>query len=332
MSIMEITRTERADFDTSDGVGVQQHVSYIESLVADGGPDPSEYAAFNEWLIRVADDLSNARLSVADLAALRRAFGPALSSTKTMQGLSYSKPRGYSGDFEIIDRIYRKYVTDEPELRKWDLFCQAQSASAAVRNRKEYFIRLLERIEESAADGDNRHVLNVASGPCRDLLEFFHTYSGRDSRLSFECIDVDADAIEFAKGICEPYLDQIQFTRANALRYVSDRPFDLIWSAGLFDYLGDKAFKFLLEQLLKMLNEGGELVIGNFSKKNPTRPYMEIVADWHLYHRSEIDLMRLARSCGVADEDIYIGREAEGVNLFLHIKSGRKFIAHRDRG
>lgn len=324
---MEIIRTDGVDYDASDRVSLQQHVSYVELLVARGGPDPSEYALFNHWLRNVADEISTARMCVADLAALRRAFGPALSSTKTMQGLSYSKPRGYSGDFEIIDRIYRKYVTDDPELKKWDAYCQAQSASAAVRNRKSYFIRLLHRLERSARERDMLHVLDVASGPCRDILEYFSTYGQNGRRIAFECIDVDADAIEFAKGICAPYLAQIRFTKANALRFLSDRPYRLIWSAGLFDYLSDKAFRYLLVQLLTMLEEGGELVIGNFSTKNPTRPYMEIVADWHLYHRSEIDLVRLARSCGVADQDIYVGKEAEGVNLFLHIKRGANFIS-----
>lgn len=322
---MELIRTHTTEYDSSDALGMQQHLAYVETLVDRGGPRTSEYAAFNSWLDDVAEDLRTGRMSVADLAALRRAFGPALSSTKTMQGLSYSKPRGYSGDFEIIDRIYRHYVTTDPTLRNWDLYCQAQSAARAVRNRKTYFIELLHRLQKENHAAE-LPVLNLASGPCRDVFEFFSRHGHNGSRIAFECVDSDADAIEFARSMCAPYLDDINFIKANALRFVSDRPYRLIWSAGLFDYLGDRAFKFLLEHMLTMLEEGGEAVIGNFSKENPSRPYMEIVADWHLYHRTEADLIRLARDCGVPERDIHVGREDEGVNLFLHIKKGSDFL------
>ncbi len=88
----------------------------------------------------------------------------------------------------------------------------------------------------------------------------------------------------------------------------------------------DNRFVRLLKRYVCFLEENGEMAIGNFSTGNPTRNYMEIVGDWHLNHRSADKIITLARACGVDPKDIRVGQEPEGVNLFLHIKSGPEFI------
>ncbi|HET6569415.1 MAG TPA: class I SAM-dependent methyltransferase [Rhodothermales bacterium] len=323
---METALSVRTGARNATGVSrLEERIRYIESMVANGGPDPSEYAAFGVWLKEVDEDLRAGYMSRADLSVLRRAFGEALSS-ETLQGFSYSKPHGYSGDFEIIDRIYTEHTSDNTHLRKWDVYCHSQSGPKAVRNRKSYFVQLLRALASASGSDENASVLNVASGPCRDILEFLSDPGDKPCDFQFECVDSDAQAIEFAGNLCSPFASQVSFTKANALRYRPNRQFRLIWSAGLFDYLEDNAFAFLLTNLLSMLEDKGELVIGNFARGNPTRPYMEIVGDWYLNHRSDGDLVRLAKACGIHQRDIRIGQEPEGVNLFLHIKRGRRFI------
>ncbi|MEP0548015.1 MAG: class I SAM-dependent methyltransferase [Rhodothermales bacterium] len=305
-------------------LSIGQHLAYVERMVERGGPTPEEYASFDRWLAHVAADLRAGRMSEGELRTLHESFGRALS-LETNQGLSLRKPHGYPGDYEIIDRIYREHTTDDPTLRNWDLYFHTQAAPRAVRNRKAYFVGLLEALLKGSSRADMLSVLNVASGPARDIFEFFEG-SGYDDRVQFECVDSDSAAIAYARRLCGPYLDRIVFRQANALRFTSERRFRLVWSAGLFDYFGDDGFKFLLRRLLDMLDEEGELVIGNFSQENATRDYMEVMGDWNLYHRSEDELRSLAEACGVADEDVRIGREPEAVNLFLHVKRGSTFI------
>lgn len=303
---------------------MDQHIAYIEKLVSKGGPTPSEYDAFDHWLGKVAEERRQGRLSDQDLEVLRSAFQEALSP-KTLQGFSYVKPHGYTGDFEIIDRMYTKHVTDEAHLENWDLYFQAQSAPVAVRNRKSYFLELASTLQETFSHKESIPILNVASGPARDVFQFFgHNHT--NGAVRFDCIDNDENAICYAKELCAPYRDRVSFHQANALRFNTDRDYQLIWSAGLFDYLGDKVFRFLLRNLLSMLREDGELVVGNFAPNNPTKNYMELIGDWHLYYRDARDLKKLAKSCGVASEDICIGREPENVNLFLHVKRGDDFL------
>ena len=84
-------------------------------------------------------------------------------------------------------------------------------------------------------------------------------------------------------------------------------------------YFEDKVFIRILKRFLKNIKSGGELVIGNFHPKNPSKDYMEF-GFWYLNYRTEEDLIRLANSCGIENRYIAINRESEGVNLFLHIK------------
>jgi extracellular factor (EF) 3-hydroxypalmitic acid methyl ester biosynthesis protein len=114
--------------------------------------------------------------------------------------------------------------------------------------------------------------------------------------------------------------ERITFTRANALRFRTTKKYDLVWSAGLFGYFDDRRFVFLLKRLLGFVACGGELVIGNFSDENPTPCIMEIPGDWNLHHRNEARLRRLAESSGIGAQAISVGREPEGVNLFLQIR------------
>lgn len=306
---------------------ISQHLAYVERLVAAGGPELDEYEEFRQWLAHVAKEIRAGRLSAGELRAIREAFGRALS-LETNQGLSLRKPHGYTGDYEIIDRIYREHVTDDPALRNWDLYFQAQAGPRAVRHRKAYFVSLAEAAVR-ASGGGPLHILDVASGPGRDVAEFlargFHC-------VTVECVDTDPNAIAYARGLCRPFLDRVSFKEANALRYSTDKRFGLVWSAGLFDYFGDKGFKFVLGRLLDTLDNDGELVVGNFSTRNSSRDYMEVVGDWPLFYRSAEDLHRLARECGVAAEDVRVGEEPTGVNLFLHVKRGARFLETKAPG
>jgi SAM-dependent methyltransferase len=133
-------------------------------------------------------------------------------------------------------------------------------------------------------------------------------------------IDLSADAIGQASTLCEPFADRARFERKNVFRFRTDEKFDLVWSAGLFDYLNDDAFAATVRRLLTMVKPGGRIIIGNFNTVNPTRPFMELVTEWYLIHRSAQDLIRLATEAGAPVNQVSVLSEAEQVNLFLEIR------------
>lgn len=288
-------------------------MDFIKKMVEKQGPEESDYQALHAEIQRLGALLeqSSSGIEYNDLLDI---ISPVLS-TETMQGFAFHKPHGYSGDYEIIDRIYRKWKSRKPDYIRWDDFFHEQEATKAVRNRKQFFLDILKKM---SSDGKKLHVLNVGSGPGRDMYEFFEQHP--DADVTFDCIDYDPDAVDYARKLCSAYLDRIEFHQKNVFRLGLERKYDLIWSAGVFDYLDDRQFIFLLRKLQECTSPEGLLVVGNFSRKNPTRNYMELFGKWFLFHRSEDELFSLATQAGVDENHISITSEPLGVNLFLLIR------------
>jgi cyclopropane fatty-acyl-phospholipid synthase-like methyltransferase len=127
---------------------------------------------------------------------------------------------------------------------------------------------------------------------------------------------VDSNAIKYSKQLLN--CSDVTFFCENAFRFRSEKRYDLIWSAGFFDYLDNEKFIFLLRSLMKMLKINGKIVIGNFSKLNPSRDYMEF-GEWFLFHRDMDNLTELAGKAGANPCSVSIESEETGVNLFLTI-------------
>jgi len=288
-------------------------IKNIKTMVKNGGPRLSEYADLNQSMNTLLMHKNLGTLSQAQFTQILDAFGEALS-TDTIQGFVLHKPHGYAGDFEVIERIYNYYLSANPNLSNWDKFFHTHKAPQAVRNRVSYFLEQIYKLKTSYPK--HARVLNVASGPGRDLYETLKVIG--PSNITFDCVDQDLEAIHYAKSLCHEFCSQIQFIHRNVFRFVPQEKYQMIWSAGLFDYFSDALFKRVIKRLLPSLEKNGKLVIGNFSDDNPTQGYMELF-DWILIHRSKDKLRSLAEECGVPSDNIWVEQEPEGVNLFLHI-------------
>lgn len=284
---------------------------YITSLVDRGGPETTDYPMLSTILNLFSQETFRQQISQNDWDAIRKAFGPAMS-IQTIQGWAYHKPMGYAGDFQIIDNIYTNAESINPRLAKWDRFFHAQKAPQAVRNRQSYFLEQIWQTSNERRTAST--ILNVASGPGRDMYEALKVVG--PARVSIDCVEQDIRAIDYARILCQDFLSQIRFIHRNVFRFSADRSYDLIWSAGLFDYFNDHIFKRTIKRLKTFLNPTGRIVIGNFSEDNPTRGYMELF-NWNLIHRTPEQLVSLALECGFAEDDVRVEQEPEGVNLFL---------------
>jgi len=279
-----------------------------------GGPEEHEY----EEMTRIWDSLIVQGIPSDDGHGSHKLvdlFGEEFLHS-TIQGYSFRKPHGYAGDYEIIDYIYQEKVMAEDKFQKWDKYLHSLHATRAVRNRKDYFIRLVgSHIERTNAP---IRILNIASGPCRDVLELFEQVDA--SKIKLHCVDLDSNAIAYAQTLLGDYSRAVKFTRANIFKFDTTEKFDLIWSAGLFDYFNDDDFVKVLAKIYSWCAPGGEVVVGNFSVENPTRSYMEKAYDWFLYHRTYWELAALA--CKVTGHAHLIDVKSEplGVNLFVHMR------------
>jgi len=294
---------------------LREAIGYIEYLLHKNGPDPEDYQELDNWYKNIHLLKKKQIIGDKELNELRKHFKEAYSTTETLQGFVYNQPHGYKGDFEIIDKIYQYHISEK--LEKWDNFFQLGSAPKAVRNRKDYFKQLLN--EKVTTQSRHYEILNLASGPCRDILEYFEE-NINSSKVYFDCVEIDENAVKYANQLLASHLKNIHFYNANIFKFIPEKKYPLIWSAGLFDYFNDKTFIRILKRFLLFVARDGELVIGNFHPINPSRRYMEFGL-WHLHHRTEAELIQLAQAAGIQDVNrIKIEQEAEGVNLFMRIQ------------
>ena len=287
----------------------------IGQLVRQGGPNVQDYQQIDNLMIRMSNQARAGLLSAEDLSSIRTEFGVSLSN-KTMQGFMFNKPHGYAGDFEIIERMYTWHISPDQQCTKWDLFVQNHAACRAVRNRKSYFKEVVKAYMERHNRTDIR-LLNLASGPCTELAEFIQENPA--FHISADCVDLDSNAIAYAKQKFSGSTAHVRFIQKNILRFAPDSPYDLIWSAGLFDYFNDRQFGQLISRFIPYLTSKGELIVGNFTDNHPSQSYMDLV-NWSLNYRNPEQLLRLGQEAAGDNYNVRVGQEPEKVNLFLHIQ------------
>ena len=241
---------------------------------------------------------------------------------------AFYKPRGYAGDYEMMNHLYRnelvgrtlfdqtmhKYFIDEP-------------AGVAVKNRGHYLFQKI-RTHIEANPNTALKILSVASGPAMEIQLLLQNCSNLFGRsIEFTFIDQDEESLKHAQkqiGSLERIKNSgFKFHYKNLaikniiVQGLPSGDFDLIYSAGLFDYFTDPVAQLAAKQMAASLNPNGSMIIGNFSKDNPCVPFMEYILDWILIYRSESEMVNLFKGIG---SSVAIEQEDLGVNLFAVIK------------
>jgi extracellular factor (EF) 3-hydroxypalmitic acid methyl ester biosynthesis protein len=312
-SVNDSWNTHLVENFVADGI-IPKVKEQLQALLDKGGPDRRDYKMLDQAMAGLYEGLKRGWVSQQEIDELKELFNDAFLNA-TIQGYGFLKPMGYAGDFLMIDKIYTHHHTKLKQFEKWDRYFHYCEATEAVRNRKEYFKKLM--LQKLGACKGTLQLLDVASGPARDVHELYNKIDAQT--LATTCVDLDARAIDYASNLCREHAGYIEFYNKNILRFSTDKKFDVIWSAGLFDYFEDRIFVMAIKKFVSWLKPGGEIVIGNFSKDNSSRAYMEMFGEWMLIHRSPEELIRLAILAGANPETIQVEQEPLGVNLFLRI-------------
>ncbi|MBS1784286.1 MAG: class I SAM-dependent methyltransferase [Acidobacteria bacterium] len=259
---------------------------------------------------------------------LRQRLVPLLSASPFLRR-AFDKPLGYAGDFEMMNMLYRDHAEGE------SLFGQALNIWATQTHVAQANINRLELIGRRIHDGllsakGRLKVMSIGCGPAREVQELLHHAPELGRLLDVGLIDQGEGAIAHCESVLAPLAAstgaRFHFHRESIRRFLtvreSERTFgkrNLIYSGGLFDYLGDRAYKVLLQVLYDALVPGGRLLLGNVAAHNPSRWAMEYFVDWMVIHRSAEELRALASHLKPKPSEITIEAEPSGVNLFLHV-------------
>lgn len=242
------------------------------------------------------------------------------------------KPRGYAGDFEMMNQIYRDKFEGktlfEILMHRYGI---SESSSQSVKYRKRY---LIDQIKKESAGKETFVVGSLACGPAREVVDLLAEISVEDSaKFTFVLMDQDVEALMNAKrNIRETILRrglkcQIHFAPlsvksvlegAEEASILQHFEFNMIYSAGLFDYLYQPVAQ-VLTQILCASVRNGLVIIGNFHPSNPTKTISELVADWRLIHRTEDEMMDLVQKTTVKSKHIH--KDDLGIDLFLEIRT-----------
>lgn len=238
---------------------------------------------------------------------------------------SLDKPYGYAGDFRIIDDIYQNVPITTGFNRLFDNYFQMSAISVAVRNRKNDFKRMLVDFINERKNCPLR-IMDLASGPCRDIKEILCSNNLENHSVVFDCYDHEPRALQYAQGLLAGF-ENINFIQENALRIAAvkditsliPQKYDFIYSTGLFDYLNHKISLRLIKNLKQLLNDNGILAISNVREKysNPSMHYMEWVGDWNLVYRCDEEFRSVFLEAGFADNELNVQYEQQGVMQYI---------------
>jgi SAM-dependent methyltransferase len=288
-----------------------------------------------QWFEHGYDQLGDSLIGVpeSDLPICLGFFREQLKGLIYQSPFSYRsmyKPLGYAGDFEMMNILYRNESVGQSMFGKClHAYWMSHPEAKAVRNRSRYLYGHLSRMIRECA-GVPLKIASIACGPAREvqmLVETSHTQHLDLSNCDFYLLDQDVNALKHAheslwdavKGTNSPV--KLNFinksTRHVITRGWKENDFDLIYSAGLFDYFSDPVARMAAKALFDRLKPGASLIIGNFNSTTPNQNMMRLALDWSLIYRGVEDLQRLYGDMG---GEVTVEQEPEGVNLFCVIR------------
>jgi CRP-like cAMP-binding protein/SAM-dependent methyltransferase len=237
---------------------------------------------------------------------------------------AYYKPKGYAGDYLMMEMIYRNQPEGDGKLGALtDTWCLNSAASKAVRGRRKLLCDQLESISrKKLAEGMPIRIMNLACGSNRELFDFLHRCDATEL-IEATCVDADPHALEYTDQQVNvfPHQATIRLMNDNVVRWAVGGmrhqygPQDIIYSAGLTDYLDRRLFQALIARCYQHLKPGGALIIGNFTPLNRNRVFMDRILHWKLIYRGAADIEELFATSPFGREPEILA-EDQGVNLF----------------
>ncbi|MBI1860473.1 MAG: class I SAM-dependent methyltransferase [Deltaproteobacteria bacterium] len=247
---------------------------------------------------------------------------------------AFKKPLGYAGDHQMMSIVYdNQHAGDSLFAKCVHQYFMQESATKAVQNRAHYLKNKIKDLLLVTQGDRPLKIISVACGPAKEIeLLMEEEPDLRRYNLEVVLLDQDLGALQEAQRrmmkLTRKYPSNFKFKYLNLaikniiVRGLPESDFDMVYSAGLFDYFSDPVVLMAADRLFRGVRENGTMIIGNFDVKNPSQRMMELVMDWELIYRSEDDLRRLF---GHLPGTVSVEEEEEKVNLFCNVtKLGAK--------
>jgi len=287
----------------------------------------------------LAFEASSRGISVSEQPAhkyyVRRQFHPLLLCAPFAYR-AFSKPLGYAGDYEMVNMMLRNpYEGSSLYAKMLNKTFLGIDPVVAHRNRIKYLHKMLhDESKRCAEKGKRTKVLNLGCGPAVEVQRFIE-HNEISEQCDLTLLDFNSETLDYTSKLLEDIrakqgrktgIQMIERSVHQLLKQASRGDeemewgsYDVVYCAGLFDYLSQKVCKRLVELFSKLLKPDGLVVVTNVAATNPWRGCMEYVLEWNLVYRSDWEMLDLIPLDGtVMQSDLK--RDETGVNLFLELR------------
>lgn len=231
-----------------------------------------------------------------------------------------TKPNGFVGDYDMLSKIYDEKTPVTGFAAYLDLVLGDMTLPCAVRGRLKAAREFL--TEEISSRTGKVRILDVASGPCREYLNWPRF---TQQEVEVVAMDTDPQALGFVQtNVCPNVTEGTTLipVRYNALRTSVSAAtikqfgkFDIIYSVGLCDYLTDEQLIRMFVAWKETLNEGGTMFVAfKDCERYDHIPYQWHL-DWFFYQRTLEEAKGLFVKAGIAEDALQITRDETGVIL-----------------
>ncbi|MEM7306236.1 MAG: class I SAM-dependent methyltransferase [Planctomycetota bacterium] len=234
---------------------------------------------------------------------------------------SFEKPRGYPGDAELIDHLYglRDAAGASDLGQTVNAWAMGRSPVRGVRYRREWLAHVIDDVARQRR-GEAR-VLSVACGHLREAALSTALRCGWLEELV--ALDSDQVSLDEAVAVDPAIVTPVKMSVARLPNRAGRLgTFDLVYSAGLYDYLDERLARALTTALFGVLRPGGRLVVGNFLTGVADSAYMETFMGWSLNYRTQQEIEALTE--GAPEDSVAFRRfHRDPFGVFGYVEVGR---------
>ena len=271
-------------------------------------------------------EVTDAELNGQSKEDIAQAIAAARGACKQSPFFAYAQqwPRGYAGDFAIVEHIVAQRNDARPGTFGWGLE-QHLMTGPMVQQHINKIVHQARLIQEALVghDGEPVSILLIACGGAADLRRIQPQLMGRDVRIVLN--DADAGALALATQELAYLGDQLTVVHGNIMRSIDELsqhgPYDLVIAGGLYDYLPQRIASRLTGKVLtRLCKPGGLFYFSNVGAGNPYRVMLEHLMNWPLIERTEADIDEIVAPHAEQVKEILVTRDGTGLTLLVEIR------------
>jgi extracellular factor (EF) 3-hydroxypalmitic acid methyl ester biosynthesis protein len=318
----------------ADGGGTERMPEFLGDVSAHVDPKLAELCGAFEHEASAVDPQTLA----AHKEFARRELHP-LTLCSPFIHRTFTKPLGYAGDYEMVNMMFRNpWEGQNSYARIVNSIIINSDGAKAHRNRIDRLEwRLVEEAKRVSAAGRPLRVLNIGCGPAVEVQRFIRNHE-LSERCRLDLMDFNDETLAYAQRQIEAAIrdsgrkPEVRFIHESIhglLKGASGhgrdnlspqrlQAYDLVYCAGLFDYLSDRICGRLLRLFYAWGAPDAMILATNVHPDNPVRYFIEHLLEWNLIYRDQAQMRRLAPQEPGATHELWT--EACGVNVFVETR------------